>query len=87
MLLIILEILPPHRKIGIMPRIQIGEDLIEVIDCPSCGRTVLAENRPATGWLTNCGRRLVNLAECRLEDCSPSVPRSGQHTLRLIEND
>lgn len=49
-----------------MPRIEIGRDpveLIEIIDCAVCGRTVLKESRPATGFIAPCGRRLINLAE------------------------
>lgn len=52
-----------------MPRIQVGETLLEVVDCPDCGRTVLVENEPATGWFAKCGRRLINLSECGTVEC------------------
>lgn len=32
-------------------------------NCPTCGRTVLAKNIAATGFLALCGRRLVDPSE------------------------
>jgi hypothetical protein len=52
---------------AIMPKIEIAGVLLEVIDCPICKRTVLKENRGATGFIAPCGRRLVNISECGTE--------------------
>lgn len=35
-----------------------------IVSCPKCGRSVLAVNQPAAGWIAPCGRRLVILSEC-----------------------
>lgn len=50
-------------------KMQLGETLYEIEECPHCKRTVLAKNVPATGFIAKCGRRLVNLAECGKARC------------------
>ncbi len=52
-----------------MPKVQMGEDLHEVIDCPQCGRTVMETGQAACGFIAKCGRRLVNIAECGTAEC------------------
>jgi hypothetical protein len=32
--------------------------------CEVCGRHVMADPQPATGWLARCGRRLTRIDEC-----------------------
>ncbi len=53
----------------IMPRIELDHELVEIEDCPECGRTVLCKSRAATGFLGTCGRRLLNLGELRQGSC------------------
>lgn len=52
-----------------MPKIEIGDELFEVIDCPQCGRTVMETGKAACGFVANCGRRLVNIKECGTATC------------------
>ena len=52
-----------------MPRIELDDELVEIIDCPECARTVLFENRSATGFIAPCGRRLINIKECGTAIC------------------
>lgn len=59
-----------------MPRIQLDDELYEVIDCPDCGRTVLFKGKAATGFIAPCGRRLVNVKECGMAICPPDAGRT-----------
>jgi hypothetical protein len=49
-----------------MPRIEIDGELLEIADCALCGRTVLADERPVSGFIAiaPCGRQLLNISEC-----------------------
>lgn len=53
-----------------MPRITVDGKLTEVLDCPQCGRTVFAAGAAGYGFLTACGRRLINLLECNPLKCT-----------------
>lgn len=53
------------------------------VGCPVCGRKVLEQNQPATGWIAPCGRRLVVLSECGNSAACPEVrePRTAAGSL------
>lgn len=46
-----------------------------IVSCPSCGRSVLAVSKSATGWIAPCGRRLMILSEC---GTTPQCRDAGQ---------
>jgi hypothetical protein len=52
-----------------MPRVELGGMLHEIEDCPDCNRTVLVNSTPVTGFIARCGKRLLNLSECRDQSC------------------
>jgi hypothetical protein len=61
-----------------MPRIEIAGELREIEDCPHCKRTVLVKSLPATGFIAECGRRLINLKECQNYFCPSEEERHGR---------
>lgn len=61
-----------------MPRIQTSDGTFEIEDCKQCNRTVFKREEgvllAGMGFIANCGRRLVNLNDCRMEPCVNDEP-------------
>lgn len=54
---------------------EIEVDFVASEPCPDCGRKIMKRPEPATGFIAKCGRRLVDITECRADgkSCPESV--------------